>query len=80
MSQHLDNATFDRFVNRLRARLQAGAKEYGDVSFTRPVVELVDEIQQELEDVSGWSLLLWSRLEKLRRRVGAAGATPEGQP
>lgn len=56
----------DRFVARLRARLAAGAATYGDRSFTRPAVELVDEVQQELEDVCGWSLLPWIRLEHIR--------------
>jgi hypothetical protein len=59
----------DRFVQRLRARLVTGAATYGDASFTRPAVELVDEIQQELEDVCGWGLLLWIRLERLRGAV-----------
>ena len=58
-----------RFVERLRARLAAGAKTYGGGSFTRPAAELVDEIQQELEDVCGWSLILWIRLDALRTRV-----------
>ena len=60
------DADLDRFVQRLRARLEAGAALYGDASFTRPAAELVDEVQQELEDVCGWSLLLWIRLERLR--------------
>ena len=60
------DADLDRFVQRLRARLEAGAATYGNTSFTRPAAELVDEIQQELEDVCGWSLLLWIRLERLR--------------
>jgi hypothetical protein len=60
-----------RFVARLRARLATGATTYGDVSFSRPAAELVDEVQQELEDVCGWSLILWLRLERLRKRVGA---------
>lgn len=64
----LDTAV-DRFVARLRARLTAGAAAYGDRSFNRPAAELVDEIQQELEDVCGWSLILWIRLERLRGRV-----------
>ena len=59
----------DRFVQRLRARLVAGAATYGNRSFTRPAAELVDEIQQELEDVAGWGLLLWIRLERLRGAV-----------
>ncbi|MBK8980649.1 MAG: hypothetical protein IPM29_32505 [Planctomycetes bacterium] len=64
----LDDA-LDRFVARLRSRLEAGAATYGDASFERPEVDLVDEVQQELEDVCGWALILWVRLERLRRRV-----------
>jgi hypothetical protein len=63
------DADLDRFVARLRARLVTGAATYGDTSFTRPAAELVDEIQQELEDVAGWGLILWLRLERLRGRV-----------
>jgi hypothetical protein len=63
------DADLDRFVARLRARLEAGATTYGDTSFTRPAAELVDEIQQELEDVAGWGFLLWIRLDRLRGAV-----------
>ena len=59
----------DCFVGRLRARLKAGAKTYGNTSFTRSAADLVDEIQQEIEDVAGWGLLLWIRLERLRGAV-----------
>ena len=64
----------DRFVERLRARLAAGAATYGDVSFTRPCRDLVDELQQEVEDIAGWGLILWIRLERLRGRVEAVDA------
>ena len=67
----------DQFVGRLRARLATGAATYGDRSFTRPAVELVDEIQQELEDVCGWSLLLWIRLERIR---GLGQRLEQGDP
>ncbi|MBK8100638.1 MAG: hypothetical protein IPK26_26410 [Planctomycetes bacterium] len=73
MTMSVLDADIDRFVARLRARLAAGAATYGDRSFTRPAGELVDEVQQELEDVCGWSLLLWVRLERLRQRIAAAG-------
>lgn len=63
------DADLDRFVQRLRARLEAGAANYGDASFTRPAAELVDEIQQEVEDIAGWGLLLWIRLDRLRGAV-----------
>lgn len=63
------DADFDRFAARLRGRLVAGAARYGNSSFERPIVDLVDEIQQELEDVAGWGLIAWVRLERLRKRV-----------
>lgn len=66
------DADLVRCVSRLRARLVAGAATHRDVSFNRPGAELVDEVQQELEDVSGWSLILWVRLERLRERIDAS--------
>jgi len=79
----LRDADIDRFVARLRARLAAGAVTYGDTSFTRPAAELVHEVQQELEDVCGWSLLLWLRIDCLRGRVENASqrvSTKVSQP
>ena len=67
----------DRFVTRLRARLVAGAATYGDASFTRPAAELLDEVQQELEDVCGWGLILWLRLERLREAADRVVAPRE---
>jgi len=64
----------DRFVTRLRARLNAGSIEYGNASFERPAAELIDEIQQELEDVAGWGFLLWLRLSRLRAHVARVAA------
>ena len=63
------DADLDRFVARLRQRLVRGTATYGDTSFTRPGAELVDEVMQEIEDVCGWSLLLWIRLDRLRGAV-----------
>ena len=74
------DASFDRFAARLRERLAAGAACYGDASFTRPATDLVDEIQQELEDVCGWSLILWIRLERLRDRLDAPTTGGRDEP
>ena len=63
------DADLARFLVRLRTRLAAGAKTYGDASFTRPAAELVDEVMQEAEDIVGWTFLLWLRLDRLRARV-----------
>lgn len=57
----------EQFLAVVRQRLEAGAQEYGDASHRRPVGELLDEIQQELADVCGWSAILWGRLEHLRQ-------------
>jgi hypothetical protein len=76
MSTHdmrLLDGDLDRFVARVRQRLDAGAKTYGDVSFTRPAAELVDEVMQELEDTAGWAVLLWTRLDRLRVRAARVG-------
>lgn len=58
--------SFDAFIARVRARLEIGAETYGEVSLTRPPAELLEEVQQELEDVAGWSVLLWHQLDQLR--------------
>jgi hypothetical protein len=57
------------FVTLLRERLRVGAQQYGDSSFERPLVEVIGEVEQELLDVSGWSVIAWTRLRRLRERV-----------
>jgi hypothetical protein len=49
----------DDFVQQLRDRLEAGAREYGDQSFVRPVSAIVTELEQELVDLPGWTYILW---------------------
>lgn len=73
----LPSRNLDRFIARLRQRLAAGAREYGDVSFTRPAAELIDEIQQELEDVCGWAFILWLRLDRQRAAASLSTATEQ---
>ena len=55
------------FLARVRARLAKGEAEYGDASHARATGELLREIQEELEDVAGWSAILWARLERIRK-------------
>lgn len=57
---------FEDFAGLVQARLSAGAKEYGDRSFSRQPLELMDEIQEELLDICGWSFVLFTRLQKVR--------------
>ena len=49
MTDPLDR--FPAFIGQLLARLEQGAREYGDRSFTRPPSELLAELEQELLDL-----------------------------
>lgn len=63
---------FPAFAERVRARLEAGrVYEATTPAVERPTLELIREIQEELEDVSGWSCALWARLEGLKAKVAA---------
>lgn len=78
----LDPATalpgFAMFAADLRRRLEAGAQEYGDRSFSRDPDELLREIDEEILDIAGWAYVLRVRLGRLRqarRDAGAGGAS-----
>ncbi|MFH2001840.1 MAG: hypothetical protein ABIK28_19310, partial [Planctomycetota bacterium] len=57
------------FTTAITARLEAGRREYGNSSFTRPLPELADEVMEELLDVCGWSYLIWLRVGGIKRRI-----------
>ena len=59
----------NRFVENVSRRYQVGKRDYGDSSFNRPLESLITEIQEELEDVAGWSAIQWSRLEVLKQKI-----------
>jgi hypothetical protein len=61
--------SFDVFTSAVAGRLDRGRRDYGDSSFTRPAVEILDELSQELLDLAGWSFILWSRLQRLERSL-----------
>lgn len=57
------------FASRVEERLKEGQIEYGDKSFAKDPDALITEIQQELEDIAGWGLILWVRLERVRANI-----------
>lgn len=57
------------FWQRVTARVKAGEKEYGNLSFSLPPLALVEEVQQEVEDICGWAYILWRRLERAKEVV-----------
>ena len=57
----------EAFIADLRQRLYRGQATYGDRSFRRPLVELVQELRQEADDLIGWTFPLRVRLADLER-------------
>ena len=56
---------YPKFSAEVVGRLKAGAKDYGDRSFTETPEKLLHEMQQEAMDITGWGFILWCRLEAL---------------
>lgn len=65
----MTKSRFSEFVMLAKARLERGEEEYGDSSFDLPPEILIDEIQEELLDVTNWSFILWETLERCREKT-----------
>ena len=59
----------DCFHANVRRRFQAAKPVYGDASFEVPIDRVIAEIQEELEDVAGWSAIMWARLEGMKGKL-----------
>lgn len=59
-------ADWERFAAKVHARLVQGERVFDNRSLDKPHLDLIDEIQQELEDIAGWGVLLWIRLERVK--------------
>jgi len=57
------------FMEAIKKRLEAGKREYGDSSFTRPASELAGEIEEELLDVAGWAFFLWLKIKMMEHSL-----------
>ena len=57
------------FVSLVEPRLERGAVEYGESTLRRSSVEILDEVEQEILDVMGWSFFAWRRIKRLRTRM-----------
>jgi hypothetical protein len=60
---------FKKFVKLLDAKMLKGYKQYGDESFKREPSDLIGELQQEVIDISGWGMILYSRLEEMKLKL-----------
>ncbi len=66
MSKQSPLASWPEFMEAIRVRLERGASEHGERSFTRAPAELCGEVEQELLDVCGWAFILWCRIAAIR--------------
>jgi hypothetical protein len=53
----------------VRDRLLLGVRNYGDESFSRSPSSLLNELQQELLDVSGWAFILWVKVHMMQQKL-----------
>lgn len=76
-------AAWTEFIKRIEMRMKQGERVYGETSFNRPLVDLGGEIREELEDVCGWSFIMWCRLRDMELRMTdrqkAAADVPAGE-
>jgi len=59
---------FSKFTKELDKKMLRGFEEYGDRSFNLPPDKLIDEIMEEVIDISGWGMILYARLQELKKK------------
>lgn len=57
---------FASFLQALELKVEAGARNYGDKSFSKSPERLLDELAAETLDIAGWGFILWVRLQRLK--------------
>jgi len=60
---------WERFTQAVYQRLCEGERIYGNNSVSKGGEHLIDELQAECQDLAGWGMLLWLRLEQMRDTV-----------
>jgi len=60
---------FNKFVKALNTKMEKGYQEYSDDSFNLPAENVIQEMIEETEDIAGWGLILWVRLQKMKEKL-----------
>jgi hypothetical protein len=71
------------FINKLTDRLRKGAQLYEDKAFDRPLLDLLEEIEQEVLDQSAWGYLAYAKIQGLKRlaqKQSECMSAKNGQP
>jgi hypothetical protein len=59
------------FTREVSRRLETGARVYGDGSFAKTPTALIEEVRQELRDVTGWSFVADTVLARIIETIEA---------
>ena len=57
------------FERKMKARLEEGFATYGDGSFTKPLPETLEEIEEEIFDQIGWAFIALVRIQNIRKAL-----------
>jgi len=63
---------FPAWSDKIRARCENGKLEYGDKSFSKDPLALIEELEQECLDIPGWSFITYCRLQQMKRALTEA--------
>ena len=69
-----------QFLDALAARLELGARDYGNTSFDRPMASTIGELEDEALDIAGWAYVMWVQLKRRCARLDDASATLQSRP
>jgi hypothetical protein len=60
---------WEDFISKAKSRLEEGAVEYNDESFSLPQSDLIREIEEEILDVVTWSFILAVKVANVGERI-----------
>lgn len=66
----------DEFIEILSSRMKVGFEEYGNTSYYRTTDDLMREMEEEMMDIPGWTVILFWKLRQMRKRVTSHCNTP----
>ena len=71
VSNHAMAEYWPAFTREVSRRLETGARVYGDGSFAKTPTALIEEVRQELRDVTGWSFVADTVLARIIETIEA---------
>ena len=79
-ADHVEALDRRAFLDALAARLEIGAREYGNASFDKPMAVTAGELEDEALDIAGWAYIMWVQLRRRCARLDGASSTLQSRP